>query len=337
MLVSESKRGKELYEFGPFRLDPKREILLRAGESVPLTSKTFQILLVLVRHSPELVTKEELMRAVWPETFVGEGNLSRNIFMLRKALGESPQEHRYILTVPGQGYRLAETARLVPEQNLEIVTTDHSTANHSRLQRQVFKTRWWLWVVIAGTLALAATWLWFFAHRKTALTNKDTIVLADFANSTGDPIFDGTLRQGLAVQLEQSPFLNLLSDDRVQQTLRLMDMPADAPLTAGLAREVCERTGSVAVLEGSISRLGSQYVLGLRARNCRTGEILDDELVQAARKEDTLNALSRLVTRLRGKVGESLSTIKSRDVPLAEATTRSLEALKAYSIGYKVL
>jgi DNA-binding winged helix-turn-helix (wHTH) protein/predicted Zn-dependent protease len=332
MPTSERQRVKELYEFGPFRVDPEKEILLRAGEPVPLTPKTFQILLVLVRHGRELVTKENLMRAVWPDTFVEEGNLSRNIFMLRKALGESPQEHRYVLTVPGRGYRFAQSVRLVSEQDLEI-----ATANHSTIQSQVRRPGLWPWVILAGTLALAASSLWFFSHRKTLLTNTDTIVLADFGNSTGDPIFDGTLRRGLAVQLEQSPFLSLLSDDRVQQVLRLMDMPSDAPLTPALAREVCERTGSVAMLEGSISRLGSQYVLGLRARNCRTGEILDDELVQAARKEDTLDALSQLATRLRGRVGESLSTLERRDVPLAEATTRSLDALKAYSIGHKVL
>ena len=117
-----------------------------------------------------------------------------------------------------------------------------------------------------------------------ALTNKDTIVLADFVNTTGDQVFDGTLRQGLSVQLEQSPFLSLVSEDRIQQVLPLMGQPADAPLTAKVAREICERTASAAVLEGSIASLGSQYVLGLSAKNCRTGEVLDEEQVQAAKK-----------------------------------------------------
>src|SRR5262249_34990106 len=116
-----SQTGKELYEFGPFRVDAQREILLRAGEPVPLTPKTFQILLVLVRHSQQVVTKDDLMKAVWPDTFVEEANLSRNIFMLRKALGESPQDRRYIVTVPGRGYRLAEDVRLAPEHELSII------------------------------------------------------------------------------------------------------------------------------------------------------------------------------------------------------------------------
>ena len=179
---------------------------------------------------------------------------------------------------------------------------------------------------------------WLFLSRKAhALTDKDTIVLADFTNTTGDPVFDGTLRQGLAVQLEQSPFLSLVSEQRIQQALRLMAQPADARLTPQLAREICERTTSAAVLEGSIVSLGSQYVLGLRAKNCRTGNVLDEEQVQAATKEDVLNALSQIASKFRTRVGESLATVEKHDTPLAEATTPSLEALKAYSAARKVL
>ena len=127
---------------------------------------------------------------------------------------------------------------------------------------------------------------YFYFHRMSKLTDKDTIVLADFTNTTGDAVFDETLRQGLAVQLEQSPFLSLITEERIQQTLRMMGQPADARLTPELAREICERTASAAVLDGSITTLGSQYVLGLRAKDCRTGNVLADEQVQAARKED---------------------------------------------------
>src|ERR1700693_664230 len=136
MSYAESPRVKELYEFGPFRVDPEKEIVLRDGEPVPLTPKTFQILLVLVRHSREVVTKDDLMKTVWPDTFVEETNLSRNIFMLRKALGESPQDHQYILTVPGRGYRLTESVQLVPEQEVSVVA-----AQHSRVQVQVKETK----------------------------------------------------------------------------------------------------------------------------------------------------------------------------------------------------
>ena len=173
-------------------------------------------------------------------------------------------------------------------------------------------------------------------HRTPGLTNKDTIVLADFNNSTGDPVFDGTLRQGLAVQLEQSPFLSLISEDRIHQMLRLMGQPADARLSPAIAKDICARTASAAVLEGSIARLGSQYVVGLRATNCRTGDVLDEEQVQAARKEDVLNALSQIASTFRTRVGESLATVEKHDTPLAEATTPSLEALKAYSAGSRL-
>jgi eukaryotic-like serine/threonine-protein kinase len=333
MSASEDQKVKDVYEFGPFRVDPEKETLLRAGDPIPLTPKTFQILLVLVRHSKEVVTKDDLMKAVWPDTFVEEANLSRNIFMLRKALGSSSQDHRYILTVPGRGYRLAENVRLVPEHELSIVA-----ANHSKVQVQVAETKPWGWIAVAGILLLvaAAGATRFFLHRTTVLSEKDTVVLADFANSTGDSVFDGTLRQGMAVQLEQSPFLSLISEQRIHHTLRLMGRSADARLTPELAREICERTGSAAVLEGSIASLGSQYVLGLRAKSCRTGDILDDELAQAARKEDVLNALSQIASKFRNRVGESLSTIQQHDTPLAEATTASLEALEAYSTAWKV-
>ncbi len=194
------------------------------------------------------------------------------------------------------------------------------------------------WKVIVPAAAVLAFFVagYFYFHRAPKLTDKDTIVLADFINTTGDPVFDGTLRQGLAVQLEQSPFLSLVSEQRIQRALRLMGQPADVRLTPELAKEVCERTTSAAVLEGSIVSLGSQYVLGLRGKNCRTGDVLAEEQAQAARKEDVLNALSQIASKFRTRVGESLTTVEKYDTPLAEATTPSLEALKAYSAAWKV-
>jgi eukaryotic-like serine/threonine-protein kinase len=175
-----------------------------------------------------------------------------------------------------------------------------------------------------------------YFHRAPKLTDKDTIILADFANTTGDAVFDDTFRQDLAAQLEQSPFLSLISDDRIQQMLRQMAKPVDARLTPEISREICERTASAAVLDGSIASLGSEYVLTLRAKDCRSGTVLDQEQVQAKRKEDVLNALSQIASKFRTRVGESLATVKSHDTPLAEATTPSLEALRAYSAGWEV-
>ena len=198
--------------------------------------------------------------------------------------------------------------------------------------------------VLVLTSAIAGSWYVFRASKPSAtrttapkLTDTDTIVLADFTNTTGDSVFDDTLRQGLAVQLAQSPFISLISDERIHKTLRLMGQAADARLTPELAAGVCERTGSAAVLEGSIGSLGSQYVLGLRAKRCDTGDILDEEQAQAARKEDVLTTLSEIATKFRARVGESLTTLEKHSTPLPDATTSSLEALKAYSTGLKVL
>jgi tetratricopeptide (TPR) repeat protein len=197
--------------------------------------------------------------------------------------------------------------------------------------------RWKLMVPVAVAVLASCAATYYYFHRTPKLTDKDTIVLADFTNTTGDPVFDGTLRQGLAIQLEQSPFLSLVSDQHIQRVLGLMGQPPDARLTPKVAQEICERTASAAVLDGSIAPLGSQYVLGLRAKNCRTGDVLDEEQVQAARKEDVLNALSQIASKFRTRVGESLATVEKHSTPLAEATTPSLEALKAYTEGWKAV
>ncbi len=212
----------------------------------------------------------------------------------------------------------------------------HVTANAMPTAAPKIAKHWRLAPATAAVLAFAAGG-YFYLRSTPKLTDKDTIVLADFKNTTGDPVFDGTLRQGLVVQLEQSPFLSLVSDERIHQTLGLMGKTADVRLTPEIAKEVCERAGSAAVLDGSIASLGSQYVLGLRAKNCRTGNVLDEEQVQASKKEDVLNALSQIASKFRKRVGESLTTVEKHDTPLAEATTPSLEALKAYSNAWKVL
>jgi eukaryotic-like serine/threonine-protein kinase len=187
-------------------------------------------------------------------------------------------------------------------------------------------------VVSVMVLSVSA---YFYFHHAPKLTDKDTIVLADFTNTTGDAVFDDTLKQALSIGLQQSPFLSLLSEGKMKDTLGLMGHSPNERLTTQVAREVCQRTGSTAVLAGSISSLGSEYVIGLNALNCRTGDTLAQEQVQATRKEDVLNAVGNASTKLRRTLGESLSMIQRFDAPLAEATTTSLEALKAYSLGLK--
>ena len=192
-------------------------------------------------------------------------------------------------------------------------------------------------VLVPATLVVAVISAggYFYLHRTTKLTDKDTIVLADFGNATGDTVFDNTLRQGLAVQLEQSPFLRLVSEQQVRQTLRLMGKPADVKLTPEIARDLCQRTGSAAVLAGSIVQIGTQYLLTLKAVNCVSGESLASTEAQANDKNHVLDALGKTASEIRNKLGESLSTIRKFDIPLEQATTSSLDALQAYNLGVR--
>src|SRR5271157_4018473 len=196
--------------------------------------------------------------------------------------------------------------------------------------------RWELILPAAVAVLALSVGAYVYFHRSPKLTDKDTLVLADFTNTTGDPVFDGTLRQGLSVQLEQSPFLSLISDERIQQTLQMMGQKPDAKLTPELAQEICERTASAAVLDGSIAQIGSQYLLTLKAVNCASGETVASTEAQASDKSHVLDALGKTASEIRNKLGESLSTVQKFDTPLEQATTPSLEALKAFSSVFQI-
>jgi eukaryotic-like serine/threonine-protein kinase len=332
---SVDQRSRSKYRFGPFRVDAERELLLRDDQTIPLAPKAFQVLLVLIRSEKRLVTKEELLKRVWPDTFVEEANLSRNVFLLRKALGESPQDRQYVVTVPGRGYRFAEDVQFVPEEEVQIVAASRST-----VEIEVKETRpWaWIWMVAAVVLVVGGVAGWrLFVTRARGLQAGGTLVLADFTNSTGDPVFEGTLRQGLATQLQQSPVLEIMDDSVLQRDLRLMKVPPGATITSELAHDVCVREGAAATIEASIARLGSRYAITLLANRCADGKTLAREQVQAEDKDHVLNALGSSAAGLRSKLGESLGSIEQRDRPLEQATTSSLEALKAYSTGLAIL
>jgi eukaryotic-like serine/threonine-protein kinase len=190
------------------------------------------------------------------------------------------------------------------------------------------------WIAGAAAVVVAATLAgYFFFHRAAKLSEKDTTVLADFANSTGDPVFDDTLKTALTTSLRQSPFLNVLPDNKIAQTLKLMTRPPDTKLTPEVARELCQRAGSKVYITGAIGSLGSEYVLALKVVNCQSGDTLAQEQVTAATKEKVLDTLGEAASKLRGELGESLASVQKFDVPLAEATTPSLDALKSYSLG----
>jgi DNA-binding winged helix-turn-helix (wHTH) protein/tetratricopeptide (TPR) repeat protein len=336
-----SKEGKDFYEFGPFRVDPGQRVLLRENEPVPLQPKAFDILLALVQNSGRVLLKEDLMKTVWPDTFVEESNLTQNIFVLRKILEPAGGPRRYIVTVPGRGYRFAEEVRTLSaeEEEEEIVVETHSRSRVVIEEEGKTNRTNLRFVPLAAAvliLAIGAAGLWFF-RRAPKLTAKDTVVLADFANTTGDPVFDGPLRRGLAAQLEQSPFLNLLSDQRIAQTLAMMARPKDTLLTQELAREVCQRTASAAVLSGAIAQVGTHYLLTLIATDCTNGESLASSSVQAVDKSHVLDALGKIASAIRSKLGESLASVQKYDAPPENVTTSSLDALQAYSLGYQAM
>jgi len=197
------------------------------------------------------------------------------------------------------------------------------------------KLKLWRLISITAVLGALGAGSYLYLHRSQKLTDRDTIVLADFTNTTGDAVFDDALKQAVSISLQQSPFLSSLSEQKIKDTLTLMGRNPGERLTSQVAREICQRTASAAVLEGSISSLGSEYIIGLSTVNCRTGDPLAQEQVQAMRKEDVLKALGEAITKLRPKLGESLRTVQKFDVPLVEASTSSLEALKAFSLGIK--
>jgi eukaryotic-like serine/threonine-protein kinase len=352
-----------IFQFGEFQVDALARTLRRETEIVALNRRAFDVLLYLVQNPGRVLSRDELLENAWPDTFVDENSLAQSISALRRALEEKPGDNSYILTLPGRGYQFVSPVQVVVPPNLTVVPDATTTTSHGlsglifqqqtirtsviteekRLSLPVSRNRALARLVVAlvtvamlaAPLAiLAGTWYWR-SHRTSKLTEKDTVVLADFDNRTGDQVFDGTLKAGLSISLRQSPFLNLLSDGEVSKTLQLMTRLPGTKLTPEVARELCVRAGSKAYIAGLIGSLGRDYVLALKAVNCQSGDTLTEEQVTAASKEKVLDALGEAASKLRGKLGESLATVQKFDVPLAQATTPSLEALKAYSLGIK--
>jgi tetratricopeptide (TPR) repeat protein len=242
---------------------------------------------------------------------------------LREALRDSADNPRFIETLPRRGYRFVAP---VSKNDLEKATSSDAGRKIAVLAAVAV-----LLIVVLGGAFLRRS------RRKPVLSEKDSIVLGDFANSTGDLVFDGTLREGLSVLLQESPLLSLVSEERIQQTLQMMGQPANVRLTPQIAREVCQRTNGTAALDGSIALIGTRYDLILRAVNCANGDLLASTEAQANDKSHVLDALSKAASDIRTKLGESLSTVQKYNTPLEQATTPSLEALQTYSLGWRTL
>ena len=332
--------------FQSFRLDPTNHCLWNGEARVRIPPKAFDVLRYLVENPERLVTQDELLEALWPDTYVNPEVLRKYILDVRKILGDRSDRPEFIETLPKRGYRfvaavsddgaaepLPASAAAVPVASTALV------GKHSADSAVTANAHTLRWRILAGVAMVAVAlglgaWL-YFARRALGLTEKDSVVLADFVNSTDDRIFDDTLKTALNISLRQSPFLNVLPDSEVAKTMELMTRPADTKLTPSLARELCQRAASKAYIAGSISALGSQYVLGLKAVNCQSGDTLAQEQATAASKEKVLATLGEAASKLRGELGESLATVQKFDVPLEQATTSSLEALQAYSLGRK--
>ncbi len=320
-------QSAEILRFGTFELNLRTGELRKQGVRIKLQEQPLRVLTVLLQCPGEVVTREALRTSIWPaDTFVDfDNSLNTSINKLREALGDSADNPRFIETLPRRGYRF-----IAPVTSDDAKTPSTGATSDGRSQKLRLPAA--MLVVVAALVAGGLSW----RSQQRRLTEKDTIVLGDFANSTGDGVFDDTLKEALSVAMRQSPFLNVLSDDKVGEILRMMTRPASTALTPDVAREVCQRAGSKAYVVGSIASLGSEYVLGLKAVNCQNGDTLAQTQATAVGKEKVLDALGEAASKLRGELGESLATVQKFDVPLVEATTSSLEALKEYSLGYKV-
>jgi DNA-binding winged helix-turn-helix (wHTH) protein/tetratricopeptide (TPR) repeat protein len=345
--VGDPEAGRA-YRFGPFQLDVRERRLSRGTEVIPLRLKVFDTLRVLVENAGRLVTKQELLDAVWPDTAVEENNLNHNVSVLRKALGDKATGQQYIETVPRVGYRFVaavEIDELAPgtlgasaAEPREVIDADRASPTDTTPPASWERGRRTAFALLAVALATVAASVYVvrpFRSGQTvaALTDKDSVLIADFANTTGDEAFDGTLRQAVAVQLGQSPFLNIVSEERVRQTLRYMERSPDERVTRDLAREIAQRQGIKVLLIGSIASLGRHYVINLEAVSAASGETVAREQVEAQSREQVLARLGEAATRLREKLGESLASIEKFSAPIEQATTPSLEAFKAYDLG----
>ena len=357
-----SMKTEGVFQFGEFQIDARARTLRREEEIVTLNFRAFDVLLYLVQNPGKVLTRNELLENVWQDTYVDENNLAQSISVLRRALEEKPGNNSYIVTLPGKGYQFVAPVRVVSQESLAVVPNAAPAAGQGPsgmiFQQQTIRTSVIteeqassgtaalpetraaripkLWKIAAPVLLVAflvAVGLYYRAQQREQLTEKDTIVLADFANSTGDVIFDDTMKTALNISLRQSPFLNVLPDSQVTKALQLMTRPAGTKLTPEVARELCQRAGSKAYIAGAIGSLGSEYVLQLKAVNCLSGDTLAEKQVTAASKEKVLDTLGEAASKLRGELGESLATVQKFDAPLSPATTNSLEALKAYAVG----
>jgi DNA-binding winged helix-turn-helix (wHTH) protein/tetratricopeptide (TPR) repeat protein len=319
-----ASQSKEVVRFGPFEADRTAGELRKHGIKLKLQELPFRLLVSLLERPGEVVTREELQAKLWPEgTFVDfERGLGTALNKVREALGDSAANPRFIETIPRRGYRFIG--------EVERNGAPHPSATTPPMRP--WRKKYAMASAVAIVLAVGSAYTWYRTQAKP-LTNQDVLVLADFTNSTGDPLFDGTLREALAFQLEQSPFLKVLDDEVMRQDLQLMGRSPQERVTNDFAHDICVREAEKAMLGGSIASLGKSYAIELKATNCQTGATLARQQAEAPDKEHVLQAIASAAQGMRAKLGESLSSIQKLAPPYFRVTTSSLEAFQSFTAG----
>jgi DNA-binding winged helix-turn-helix (wHTH) protein/Tfp pilus assembly protein PilF len=351
-----SLANRRSFRFGEFELKVNLRVLERDGAPVPLGSRAFDLLTYLLLHAGEVVDRDDLMKAVWPNSFVDEKNLAQQILSLRKALGTSSS---CIVTVPGRGYQFAAQVTEDPAPSIPfsagLVSDGIAQAIHRHTHVVVEESARLVsieaaplpapsqppargrlvWTIVAATALLAGVggwWSWKKLYSEVPGDHHE-IVLATLENDTGDAAFDGTLDAALAIDLKESPYLLIAGDGKTHDTLRLMERSPDEPIAGPVAREVCQRMNDQAVLSGKIARFGQKYLVTLTASDCATGDELVRTRATASGRDTVLEAVDAAAAGMRRRLGEPLKTLKKFDTPLNAKMTRSLEALQLYSRG----
>ncbi len=320
------------YGFGPFVLDPTRRVLTHAGAAVALFPTVFETLLYLVEHPGRVVSRDELMDAIWPRRVVEDANISQTIFTLRKALTAADPQGAYIATQPGQGYRFVQPVKTLtgaPSPFQPLAPNADAPGPVRTLPRRT-------WAVAAAGLVIlvcAGLGAWLWMGRAGPPGPPKVVVVAEFENLTGEPLFDRTFAEATRIDLFPSPFLTVLPEPKIRDTLALMTRSREERLVPATAQEVCARNNGLASIRGDVAKVGTRYLLTLTAADCAGGDTIDAEKAEVSGRDGLLPALDAMVGRLRRRLGESAGSVRRFSVPLARTRTASLEALKAYSEG----
>jgi DNA-binding winged helix-turn-helix (wHTH) protein/tetratricopeptide (TPR) repeat protein len=350
-------KSEWIFQFGEFQVDALARTLRREEEIVTLNRRAFDVLLYLVQNPGRVLTRDELLKNVWPDTFVDENSLAQSISMLRRALDEKPGDNSYIVTLTGRGYQFVAPVQVVaPENGITLpeaaaaarsnssglifqkhtIRTSVITEEQEQLSLPASRNRAVARLVSAfavAAISVAGFYAWKQSRQVPPMKEADLVLVSDFVNTTGEPIFDGTLKQALTVKLAESPYFNVVLDAKTRQTLGLMGKSPAERVVLPIARDVCQREGAKVLVGGSIVRVGNKYSLNLDAMNCLTGASVAAQETDALNKEQVLTKLGQVIPPLRRSLGESLSSIQKFDTPIEQATTKSLAALKAYTSG----